>query len=126
VTERELARNAARRLAIIRHAEEVTGNVARTCRYYGIGRQVFYTWKRRFDEEGVEGLRDRSSRPLTSPGATKVEVVGKIVYLRQHYHFGPQKISMYLKRYHDVDVSSSGVWRILKRLGMNRLPASQR
>jgi transposase InsO family protein len=33
---------------------------------------------------------------------------------------------MYLKRYHDVDFSASGVWRILKRLGMNRLPASQR
>lgn len=100
--------------------------MAGTCRYYGISGQVFCTWKRRYDEEGVDGLRDRSRRPLTSPGATKVEVVGKIVYLRQHYHFGPQKISMYLKRYHDVDVSSSGVWRILKRLGMNRLPASQR
>jgi len=36
VTERELAKNAARRLAIIRHAEEVTGSVAKTCRYYGI------------------------------------------------------------------------------------------
>ena len=33
---------------------------------------------------------------------------------------------MYLKRYHDVEVSPSGVWRILKRLDMSRLPASQR
>jgi hypothetical protein len=33
---------------------------------------------------------------------------------------------MYLKRYHDVAISPSGVWRILKRLGLNRLPASQR
>jgi transposase InsO family protein len=33
---------------------------------------------------------------------------------------------MYLKRYHDVAISGSGVWRILKRLGLNRLPASQR
>ena len=33
---------------------------------------------------------------------------------------------MYLKRYHDVEVSNSGVWRILKRLDLNRLPASQR
>ena len=64
--------------------------------------------------------------PLHSPNATKTEVVGKIIYLRQHYHFGPQKISMYLKRYHDVEISPSGVWRILKRLDMNRLPASQR
>jgi hypothetical protein len=43
VTDRELDKNAARRLAIIRHAREVTGNVALTCRYYGISRQVFYT-----------------------------------------------------------------------------------
>jgi hypothetical protein len=33
---------------------------------------------------------------------------------------------MYLKRYHDVRVSPSGAWRILKRLDLNRLPASQR
>ena len=33
---------------------------------------------------------------------------------------------MYLKRYHDVTISPSGVWRILKRLELNRLPASQR
>ncbi len=33
---------------------------------------------------------------------------------------------MYLKRYDDIEISTSGVWRILKRLDMNRLPASQR
>jgi hypothetical protein len=31
-----------------------------------------------------------------------VDVVGKILYRRQHCHFGPTKIAMYLKRYHDV------------------------
>jgi hypothetical protein len=36
-------------------------------------------------------------------------VVEKIVYLRTNYHFGPLKISMYLKRYHDIDISDSGV-----------------
>src|SRR3990172_1770501 len=119
-------RVAARRLAMIRHAEEVSGNVAKTCRYYGVSRPTFYKWVRRYQELGVEGLRDRSRRPHTSPNATKGEVVGKIVYLRQSYHFGPHKISMYLKRYHDVQISPSVVWRILKRLDMSRLPASQR
>ena len=119
-------RQVRRRLAILRHAEEVTGNVAMTCRYYGISRQLFYTWQRRFDGEGADGLKDRSRRPKTSPRATRTEVVGKIIYLRQHYHFGPAKIAMYLQRYHDVAISHSGVWRILKRLQMNRLPASQR
>ena len=126
MTEREVSRNAARRLAIIRHAEEVTGNVSQTCRYFGITRQTFYSWLRRFEEKGVEGLRDKSSRPHVSPNATNAEVVGKIIYLRQSYHFGPHKIAMYLKRYHEVTISPSGVWRILKRLDLNRLPASQR
>src|SRR5215208_7050712 len=117
---------AKRRLAILRHAEEITGNVALTCRYYGISRQIFYTWKRRYDAHGLDGLRDRSSRPHVSPGTTRTEVVGKIIYLRQPYHFGPAKIAMYLARYHDIHISPSGVWRILKRLQLNRLPASQR
>jgi hypothetical protein len=33
---------------------------------------------------------------------------------------------MYLKRYHDIQSSPSGIWRILKRLDMSRLPASPR
>jgi transposase InsO family protein len=126
VTEQQLARMAKRRLAILRHAEEITGNVALTCRYYGISRQCFSTWKRRYDAHGLDGLRDRSHRPHLSPNATRTEVVGKIIYLRQHDHFGPAKIAMYLKRYHDIQISNSGVWRILKRLELNRLPASQR
>jgi len=33
---------------------------------------------------------------------------------------------MYLDRYHDISISPSGVWRILNKLGMSRLPSSQR
>lgn len=49
----------------------------------------------------------------------------KIVWLRKHYHFGPAKIAMCwpATRPDDLDVC---VWRILKRLQLNRLPASQR
>ena len=124
--EREQQRKIRHRLAVLRHAEEVTGNVAATCRYYGISRQVFYKWRRRFEEHGEEACATGRRRRCTRPNATKTEVVGKIIYLRQHYHFGPLKISMYLKRYHDVEIGHSGVWRILKRLDLNRLPASQR
>jgi transposase len=126
MTERELERRAQRRLAVLRHVEEVSGNVAATCRYYGISRQCYYGWLRRYEADGLDGLKDRSSRPHHSPRMTQAEVIEKIVWLRKHYHFGPAKITMYLARYHDVTISTSGVWRILKRLGMNRLPASQR
>jgi transposase len=126
VDEREQQRKIRHRLAVLRHAEEVSGNVAATCRYYGISRPTFYKWLHRYEELGEAGLRDGSSKPLHSPNETRVEIVGKIIYLRSHYHFGPRKIAMYLRRYHDVTISPSGVWRILKRLEMSRLPSSQR
>jgi transposase-like protein len=92
VTEHELERQARHRLQVIRHAKEVTGNVAQTCRYFGISRQTFYAWYRRYEDKGLVGLRDRSHRPNVSPTATQVEVVEEIIYLRANYHFGPYKI----------------------------------
>ena len=53
MTQWELDRRAAHGLAIIRHAQELTGNVAKTCRYYGISRQVSYKWVRRYEEGGL-------------------------------------------------------------------------
>ena len=58
-------------MAILRHAEEVTGNVSATCRYCGISRPTFDKWLQRYEELGEDGLRDGSSRPLHRPGATR-------------------------------------------------------
>ena len=68
-SEKDLVRRANRRLAVLQHAEEVSGNVAATCRYYGISRRRFYMWQRRYEDDGVDGLRDRSSAPLHCPNA---------------------------------------------------------
>ncbi|GGN63806.1 hypothetical protein GCM10011579_032520 [Streptomyces albiflavescens] len=64
-----------------------------SCRYFGISRQAYYSWYCRYQAEGVEGVRTRSKAPKTSPNATHVEVVGKTIYLRQNYHFGPEEIA---------------------------------
>jgi hypothetical protein len=61
VTEREWDKNAVRPLAILRHAEEVTGNAALTCRHYGITRQTFYQWQRRY-KAGGQTLSERLRR----------------------------------------------------------------
>ena len=119
-------RRARHKLAVLRHPEEISGNVAATFRYYGISRTAYDKWRRRYEEEGYEGLKDRSSIPHHQPTGTDPEVVEKILWLRQQYPFGPRKISMYLARYHDVTVSPSGIWRILNKLGLSRSPASQR
>ncbi|QRP46182.1 hypothetical protein [Amycolatopsis sp. FDAARGOS 1241] len=46
-SEKDLVRRANRRLAVLRHVEEVSGNAAATCRYFWIRGNIFYRWKRR-------------------------------------------------------------------------------
>ena len=67
MTERELERRAQRRQAVLRHVEEVSFNVAATCRYYGISRQCYYGWLRwaasRSDPRPTHYERFGSARP---------------------------------------------------------------
>jgi len=114
------------RLRIVKAAIDEPRQVAHTCRRFGISRQAFYKWKKRYDAHGEAGLCDRPRAPKRSPRATAPEVVSKILYLRQHYHFGPGRIAAYLKRFHQVAIAASSVHRILGKHGMARLPANQK
>ena len=113
------------RLKLLQAATQA-GKVARTCRHFGLSRKTFYKWRQRYHQHGDAGLADRARAPHRSPRATPAAVVSKILYLRQHYHFGPGKIADYLKRFHGVSVACASVHRILRRHGMNRLPANQK
>ena len=126
MTKADLARRMAWRFKVVQQACAEARNVARTCRHYGISRQAYYRWKRRYDAHGAAGLADRPSIPHRSPTATPPAVVSKVLYLRQHYHFGPGKIADYLRRFHQHSLAVSSVHRILVRHGMNRLPANQK
>jgi transposase InsO family protein len=100
--------------------------VTRACLHFGISRKTFYKWKKRWEEHGDAGLADQWQAPRRMPNATPPEVVSKILYLRQNYHFGPRKIADYLHRFHGVSVAGATVHRVLRRNGMNRLPTSQK
>jgi len=76
------------RFKVLQQAGEASRNVSHTCRHFGISRQAFYKWKKRFAAHGAAGLYDRPRRPHRSPGATPTAVVSKILYLRQTYDFG--------------------------------------
>jgi transposase InsO family protein len=73
-------------------------------------------WVQRFDAEGVEGLRDRSSRPHSSPSQATSAVCSAVEDLRRQRHTGKQIAA-------EVGVSPATVSRILRRLGLNRLSA---
>jgi len=126
MTKAEQARLSAWRLKILEYADQRPRNVARACRHFGISRQAFYKWKKRYADHGPAGLADRPRAPHRSPKATSPDVVSKILYLRQNYHFGPGRIAAYLGRFHRLAIAPSSVHRILVRHGMNRLPANQK
>jgi transposase-like protein len=98
-------------------------NVAEFCRHERISRQTFYKFRRRFHEEGIDGLQDRSRRPLTSPGQTSAEVEDLVVRRRkqlieQGLDHGAQSIVWSLQREGLPAVPSpSTVWQILTRRG---------
>jgi transposase InsO family protein len=126
MTKAEQTRLTIWRLKVLEYAGEGSRRVAQTCRHFGISRPTFYKWKRRFDADGAAALCDRPRTPHRSPRATDRAVVSKILYLRQHYHFGPARIADYLKRFHQVSIATSSVHRLLAKHGMNRLPANQK
>ena len=73
-------------------------------------------WVKRFRAEGVGGLRDRSSRPLSSPSQTVPATAAAIdAFRRQRYT--AKQITV------EVGVSAATVSRVLQRLGLNRLSA---
>ena len=65
MTEREREQRAKHRLAVIRHAQEVTHNVAKSCRYYGITRTAYCKWLRRYEAGGLEALKDGSTARMS-------------------------------------------------------------
>ena len=101
MTKGEQARLTAWRWKVLQQAAEDL-NVARVCRHFGISRKSFYKWKRRHADHGAAGLCDRPRTPHRSPRATSRDVIRKILYLRQQYHFGPGRIATYLHRCHHI------------------------
>jgi transposase InsO family protein len=71
-------------------------------------------WVGRFRAEGVDGLRDRSSRPLSSPSQTPPATRAAVEALRRQRHTGKQIAA-------EVGVSPATVSRILRCLGLSRI-----
>jgi transposase-like protein len=92
-----------RKLRILNHANQ-SGNIARTCRYFGIPRSLFYVWRKAYRKHGDDGLKRKKPIPRTHPNQTPDEIVEKVLYLRRKYHLGPTRIMWYMARYHSMRV----------------------
>jgi transposase InsO family protein len=89
------------------------------CGRFGISRKTGYKFVKRYEEEGIRGLEDRSRRPKSSPRATAAHMERMILDLRdEHPAWGGRKLK---RRAEDIGYegvpSPSTITEILKRNG---------
>ncbi len=92
-------------------------NVALTCRHFGISRKTFHKWKRRYNPMLLSSLEDRSRRPRTvRQSKIPQEHIFLVKHLRRQYpYYSKYKLSVIMKRDHDVTLSASTVGRIITK-----------
>ena len=113
----ELSREAQKRLEWFDYYQAHGRKAALTCRYFGISRQTFYRWKRRYDPQNLRTLEEGSHRPHRRRQPTwTAEQAERVRRLREHYpRWGKDKLAVLLRR-EGWKVSVSMVGRILTSL----------
>ena len=104
------------REAMVRAVVDGGLSKAEAARRYNTTPKTVAKWVERFRRQGVEGLRDRSSRPLSSPSQTAQATCDAVEVLRRQRYTGAQIAAQ-------VGVSPATVSRILRRRGLNKLSA---
>jgi transposase InsO family protein len=101
---------------MVRSVVEEGLSVAAAAHRFNITAKTTAKWVKRFRAEGVDGLRDRSSRPHSLPSQTPAATCAVVEALRRQRYTGKQ-IAI------ELGISPATVSRILRRLGLNRLSA---
>jgi transposase InsO family protein len=91
--------------------------VSEVAERYGVSRQSLHAWMRRYQREGIEGLIDRSHRPLSVPDAIDPEVEAAICEMRRRHHrWGPVTLLYWLGKEGVAPLPSrTTVYRVLVR-----------
>jgi len=112
----ELSKEAKHRLRILEWYAAHGENASLTCRHFGISRDTFYRWRRRFRAGGPGALEDGSRRPRNPRKPSWSPALELAVLdLRQRTGWGKNKLAVLLHR-KGWTCSASMVGRILKKL----------
>lgn len=109
----------ASRMEFVRLALREDTNFAQLCREYGISRKTGYKWKERAMRDGLNGVRERSRRPQSSPGKLAESTVCRLVALKlAHPRWGPKKLCVLYGQAHGPAPSVSSCHRVLRQVGL--------
>jgi putative transposase len=88
-----------KRMRLMMAIEERVESFAAICRRFGVSRKTGYKWLGRFEEAGVDGLKDRSRAPLLHRQAMTDETAEHCLEVRRaHPTWGPVKVRVWLAR----------------------------
>jgi putative transposase len=90
---------------------------AEACRRFGISRKTGYKWMARYEESSVDGLKERSRAPHSSPQAIDRKVAASVLEVRRkHPQWGARKIIDHLENMGFSDLpAASTAHDLLKR-----------
>jgi transposase InsO family protein len=100
------------RRELVRRVREDDRPVAHVAKEMAISRQCAHKWLTRFDAEGESGLRDRSSRPHTTPTRTSAKVEQRVLKARAEHRCDAVGLAFH------TGVPASTCGRILRRHGV--------
>jgi len=95
-------------------------SIEATAERFQVDAKTVRKWRDRFLAEGLEGLKDRSSRPRRSPMRTPRRCRRAVVRLRKKHRWGADHIA------HETGLAASTVQSILNAAGLGRLDRGDR
>ncbi len=93
---------------------------AEVARRMCLSRATVNKWWRRYREEGLAGLKDRSSRPKRVAHALGEDVIETICTLRRELGAGPHRLA------YELNMARSTVYGVLRRSGLSVLSRMER
>jgi putative transposase len=86
------------KLRFVVAAKEKRLSMVELCRVFGVAPKTGYKWLERFGREGLDGLKERSRRPLSNGRAASQEVADRLLDARRrHPTWGARKLLAWLE-----------------------------
>ncbi|WP_410771450.1 helix-turn-helix domain-containing protein [Fontibacillus sp. BL9] len=95
------------------------GNVAKTCKEFGISRTLYYRWYNAYMQQGIAGLGKKDRKPAMPNQVDKRTERTILQYVLRFPQDGPRRIYYELQD-EGVKTGESGIYNVLRRHGLNR------
>jgi transposase InsO family protein len=113
----KLTKQAQTRLTWIDYYHAHNKNASLTCRHFGICRQTFYKWFKRYQLFGQDSLKDYSRAPHNRrKSQITIEQKQRIIKLRKQYiKYGKEKLKILYEKIYGEPISTWKIYRIIRK-----------